>query len=157
MIFLLSGTIVSHSSKPTRGEAYELLVLDAENTVIPLFFVLINLAQSLNPNYLMENVLLSGTIVSHSSKPTRGEAYELLVLDAENTVIPVFFVLINLAQSLNPKHLMARKKEKTISSPHAMGSTLLQQSLILTQDVGRTSSGTLKDNSKITRSITRKQ
>ena len=48
--------MVSHSSKPTRGEAYELLVLDAENTVIPLFFVLINLAQSLNPNYLTENV-----------------------------------------------------------------------------------------------------
>ena len=60
--FLLSGTIVLHSSKPTRGEAYELLVLDAENTVIPLFFVLINLAQSLNPNYLTENILLKTAI-----------------------------------------------------------------------------------------------
>ena len=29
---------MSHSSKPTRGEAYELLVLDAENTVALLFF-----------------------------------------------------------------------------------------------------------------------
>ena len=37
-MFLLRGKIVSQSSKPTRGKAYELLVLDAENTVNPLFF-----------------------------------------------------------------------------------------------------------------------
>ena len=36
-VFFVSETIVSHLSKPTRGEAYELLDLEAEKTVEPLF------------------------------------------------------------------------------------------------------------------------
>ena len=60
--FFVSLTRETHVSKPTRGEAYELLVLDAENTITPLFFVLMNLAQSLKPKHLTANVLLKTAI-----------------------------------------------------------------------------------------------
>ena len=73
----MSLTREKYPSKPTRGEAYELLTRD--NKV------------ALAINSFFDFFLLSGTIVSHSSKPTRGEAHELLLLDAENTITPLFF------------------------------------------------------------------
>ena len=109
-VFFVSLTREKHASKPTRGEAYESLTRENEVALAPtLFWCFWWVSQPIYFFFVFFVVfcepsthfwfLLSGLIVSHSSKPTRGEAFELLILDAENTVFPLF-----LFWSTEPNH-----------------------------------------------------
>ena len=88
--FFVSLTREKHPSKPTRGEAFELLARWVKLYLHQLFFDVFG--GFLNPFcFFLGGFLVSLTRETHASKPTRGEAYELLTRDNEVALAINFF------------------------------------------------------------------